>query len=225
MYGETILSGQHEDSLQKAAEDTENVGDQEGQPVTYGRGQRSAGRSSRARNHKREFKSYDGTDEDSAAPSSGEEWESGDDADADDQMVDIAEDEDLGMSDDEFSAADNEGLDQDNEEKRSSLIVSLRYQGEASPRPPVNGLHERDHPPTDGAQGPTPVDSSDVQTQQAQHAFQAFTLRPGSHSQEAKPASQDHEGDLKHKSRVIKETLQTPGQARNPRPLADAASA
>lgn len=226
-YGEATLTKQYEDGSKKASENTEHVGDEEGQSVTYGRGQRSAGRSARVRNHKTNFKSYDGTDEDSAAPTSGEEWEGGDDADADDQMVHNADDEELEMSDDEFSAADNEEEEKDNEEQRSSLIVSLKYQGEASPRPSLNGLHQREDPPTNGVQGPTPVASvpaagSDVQAQQAQHPFQTFTLRPGSHSQEAKPAMQDHEGDPKQKSSGIKEIPPTFEQARHSRPLAPA---
>jgi len=227
-YGETMLSGQHEDDLQKAAENTEHVGDEDGQTVTYGRGQRSAGRNARVRNHKRDLKSYDGTDEDSAAPTSVEEWEGGDgddDADVDDQMIDNADEEDLEMSDDEVSVADDEDQDQDNEAKRSSLIVSLRYQGDASPRPSVNGLHQREDPPMIGVRGPTPVASSDVQAQPAHHPFRNFTLRPGSHSQEAKPAMQDYQGDLKQNNIVIKEIPPAPGQARHSRPLADAAPA
>lgn len=142
-------------------------------------------------------------------------------------MVDNADDEELEMSDDEVSTADNEEEDKGNEEKRSSLIVSLRYQGEASPRPSLNGLHQREDPPTNGVHWPTsvasiPVASSDVQAPQAQHPFQNFTLRPGSHSQEAKPAMQDYEGDPKQKSSGIKEIPQTPEQARHSRPLAPA---
>jgi len=222
----TMLSGQHVDGGQTAAEITQHVNDEEGQPVTYGRGQRSAGRSTRVRNYNRNFKSYDGTDEDSAAPSSGEEWKGGDDdADADDQMLENAGEEDLEMSDDEVNAAVDEDGDQENEEKRSSLVVSLKYQREVSPRPSVNGLQQREDPPTNGVQGPILASSSDVQGQQAQHQIQNFTLRPGSHSQEAKPVMQDYDGDLKPTSSPIKEIFQTPGPARYSRPLADAPSA
>ena len=222
-YGEAPLSGQQEDVAQIAAISEQGLDESGGQAFTYGRGQRSAGRGAHTRGYNKNFRSYDGTDEDSPASTSGEEWDGGDeDDDADDRMIDDIDEEDLEMSDDEVSAADDEEQELGSEYRRSSLVVSLRYQRKPSPRSSGTVLGHGEPPATNGVIGSSSVAISDSPNQEAQQPFQTFTPQHDPHLQEAKPMLQDSEGNIKEVSLPISETSKTPGSSTFARPVANA---
>lgn len=200
---------------------TERInGDEEG-TVAYGRGQRSR----RTRNRNRDFKSYDGTDEDSATPTSGEEWDGGDeDDDADDQIVDDMDEDDLEMSDNEVSAADEE-QDENNDARHSSLVVSLRYQKRASPRPPGDGMVRSEPPASNGTARPSIALLDDLQAQQAQQHSQTPTPQPDLHLQEAKPVSQDSKDSVEGDGSPTQKIPRAPEPSTYPASLAPPADA
>ena len=191
-----------------------------GQTCTYGRGQRRAGRGAHTRGYKKNFRSYDGTDEDSPASTSGEEWDGGDEDD-DDRMIDDIEEEDLEMSDDEVSAADDEEQELGSEYKRRSLVVSLRYQRKPSPRSSGTVLGHGEPPATNGVAGSASEAISASQNQEPQQPFQTFSPQHDPHLQEAKPMLQDSEGNAKEVSLPTIETSKTPESSTHARLVAN----
>ena len=225
-----MLSGQIDEPALPAAGDDEGLGKGEEQLISDDPPQRTtvrngATRNTRVHNRTKDFKSYDGTDEDSAVPTSGEEWDGGDDDDADDQMIDDGDEEDLEMSDEEASVANDEAEDEGNNARRGSLVVSLRYQPRPSPRPPGKALLYGELPLTNGIPGPISAPSSDVQAPGPQQDFQKFIPQSDAYPLEAKPGSQNSEGSLKRGTSPIEKTSQAAEQPTYSRQLADAALA
>lgn len=204
-YGESALSGQNANTNNVEATDIDHTSDGQEQPTTYGRGQRSAGRSTRNQGSSKNVRSYDGTDEDSAASTSGEDWDGGDDDDVDDQMVDEVEDQDLEMSDDEVSIADGDDQGTTEDNKQRSLVVSLRYQRKLSPRPPEVSASQGETPLMNGGPGSTITTASDVQPQKASQQPQQLDVRPGPSIQDIQPTMQDA------KDIVLKNTIPSDG--------------
>lgn len=133
-YGEYLASGHHNGLLPNAEMPKEGRSG-EAQQLSSGRSQRSGLRNGVSRQaHPDRYKSlgsYDGVDDDSDAPSSGEEWNGGgdDDGDIEDEQLPEADDEeDLDMSDDDIGPAEASGIKEDGSQGRGSLVVSLRYQ-------------------------------------------------------------------------------------------------
>ncbi|CAD6582936.1 MAG: hypothetical protein ASARMPRED_001106 [Alectoria sarmentosa] len=126
-YGETMLSAQ-----QDATEHSRSVGldgaeddEDEDEPVSRGRPRRAAPLKrvkAKPLSGKRTdgYDSLGSMDDESDATSSGNEWDGGDEDEPDDHVDDEEEDEDVDMS-------DNSGAEEDEDDPRQSLVVSLRY--------------------------------------------------------------------------------------------------
>ena len=118
LYGESLLSGQREEPQQaptNGIDHGDGVNTQELQSHTRSRG--AAGTSRAGRPYHSSFKSLDGTDEESDAPSS--EWDSNNEDDDIDEKLGSDDDEDDDMSDEAFDRDDQEVV-------HRSLVISLK---------------------------------------------------------------------------------------------------
>ena len=123
-YGETMLSGRHEQAETGGASGIDAADDEDDEPITRGRNRGAAPvngiKSKERRKVTDNFGSSEQSDDESDVTSSGHEWDGGDD-DADDQVEEEDDDdEDLEMSD--------EGPSEEDElaDPNSSLVVRLR---------------------------------------------------------------------------------------------------
>lgn len=137
-YGETTLSGQHDNREAPPVGGTDGATDvSEEQPISTGRSRRSASGTGvqgghRGREHIAGYNKVDEMDDESDATSSGGEWDGGDD-DVDEKVIDDEDDDDADMSDDEASAEEE---DEETDIGKPSLVVSLRYHAD---KPKVGG--------------------------------------------------------------------------------------
>ena len=104
-------------------EDDEDEG--EGEPRSRGRPRRAARKNrikpnSLSRKHTEGYDSLGSMEDESDVTSSGHEWDGGDEDEPDDQVDDEEEDEDVNMS-------DNSKVENEEDDHRQSLVVSLRY--------------------------------------------------------------------------------------------------
>lgn len=138
------------------AEDDED----EDEPVSRGRPRRAA-QLNRVKAKPLSGKRTDGydslgsMDDESDATSSGNEWDGGDEDEPDDHVDDEEEDEDVDMS-------DNSGAEEDEDDPRQSLVVSLRYMKSRSTPPsqdtrngPAISEDRRQTPTTSNSKGPS----------------------------------------------------------------------
>ncbi|KAF6241731.1 hypothetical protein HO173_000443 [Letharia columbiana] len=134
-YGEIMLSGQQDTTGHSRIGDLDGAehDDDEDEPVNRGLPRRAA-RQNRVKTkplsgkHTEVNDSLGSMDDESDATSSGNEWDGGDEDEPDDHVDDDEEDEDVDMS-------DNSGAEEDGDDPRQSLVVSLRYI-KSRPSPP-----------------------------------------------------------------------------------------
>lgn len=163
-YGETMLSGQHDNREAPPAGENDGVADfNEEQPGSTGRTRRSASGTGvqggqRGREHIAGYNQVDEMDDESDATSSGGEWDGGDD-DVDEKVVDDEDEDDADMSDDEASAAEEEE-DEPTDIGKPSLVVSLRYHADK----PKESRDIQDHPHVNGVPPTSSAPSTASQT-------------------------------------------------------------
>lgn len=134
-YGEIMLSGQQDATGHSRIGDLDGAehDDDEDEPVNRGLPRRAA-RQNRVKakplsgKHTEVNDSLGSMDDESDATSSGNEWDGGDEDEPDDHVDDDEEDEDVDMS-------DNSGAEEEGDDPRQSLVVSLRYI-KSRPSPP-----------------------------------------------------------------------------------------
>ena len=125
-------SGQHDDREEPVTGVTDGTAGGEEQIESTGRPRRSTyrngdGQKPRGRQHIESYNSVDDMEDESDATSSGGEWEGGDDDDVDDNIVDEEDEADVDMSEEEASVVEEDMSGEENSRRRS-LVVSLRYQ-------------------------------------------------------------------------------------------------
>ncbi|KAI4186847.1 MAG: hypothetical protein LQ348_004170 [Seirophora lacunosa] len=119
-YGETIIAGQHDhgqSSTFGGTNGTEDEGESRVSTAQAGRATRNKGR--QFRQHRGDYGSIDGRDDETDVTSSGHEWDGGDE-DGDDDRSDDDEEMKDDISEDELGADEGPQL-------QRSLVVSLRY--------------------------------------------------------------------------------------------------
>ena len=126
-YGESILSGQADGTERAKSSGMDAADEEDGEPVSRGRPPRMAPRvKSRPGRHIDGYNELDEMDDESEAPSSGNEWDSGIEDEPDDEAEDD-EDDDAEMSDDDDIIAREEESEDEDDRRSRSLVVSLRY--------------------------------------------------------------------------------------------------
>ena len=123
-----MLSGQADDAEHVKSSGMVEGDGEDGEPISRGRPQRVTPRAKpRPGRHIDGYNELDEMDDESDAPSSGNEWDSGAEDEPDDEADEDEEEDDIEMSDDDETVA-REGESEDEDDRRSrSLVVSLRY--------------------------------------------------------------------------------------------------
>ena len=124
-YGETMLSGQQDGTEHPRTGEIDPGEDDENAPRSRGRPRRAAQQyrakaKAFSRKHTEGYDSLESMDDESDATSTGNEWDGGDEDEPDDNIDDEDEDEDIDMSDALEAEEEEDNL-------RRSLVVSLRY--------------------------------------------------------------------------------------------------
>ena len=124
-YGKTVLGGQQDGTGHPGIGEVDGAEDDEDGPRSRGRPRRAAQQNRSnvkafSRKHAKGYDSLGSMDDESDATSTGNEWDGGDEDEPDDNIDDEDEDEDIDMSDDS-------GGEDEEEDPRQSLVVSLRY--------------------------------------------------------------------------------------------------
>ena len=151
-------SGQHDDREEPATGPTDGTDGAEEQIESTGRPRRSAyrngdGQKPRGQQHIESYNSVDEMEEESDATSSGGEWEGGDDDDVDDNIADEEDDADVEMSEDDASNVEEDVGGEENGRRRS-LVVSLRYQKNKNAH--INSSIQDEGGPTQDISAPNP---------------------------------------------------------------------
>ena len=127
-YGESMLSGQADSTEHAKSSGIDEADEEDEEPLVRGRPQRVAPRvKPRSGRHIDGYNELDEMDDESDAPSSGNEWDSGAEDEPDDEADDDDEDEDAEMSDDDDIIARVEESEGEDGRRSRSLVVSLRY--------------------------------------------------------------------------------------------------
>lgn len=135
------------------AEDDED----EDEPVSRGRPRRAAQQNrvkpkSLTGKHTKGYDSLGSMDDETDATSSGNEWDGGDEDELDDHVDDEEEDEDVDMS-------DISGAEEEDDDPRQSLVISLRYK-KRLPAPPSQDTQNRPAISEDHSVPPMTISSS-----------------------------------------------------------------
>ncbi len=120
-----MLRGQQDAMEQPRTDGINEVDQDEDEPVARGRPRRAAQQNrikvkTFARKRTEGYDSLGSMDDESDATSSGNEWEGGDEDEVEDHIDDEEEDEDVDIS-------DNSMAQEEDDDPRQSLVVSLRY--------------------------------------------------------------------------------------------------
>ena len=239
-YGQSLLNGQHENDAIPANGGAEGGPSGEGQQYIDDRPQRTGlrngvGRNAR-RSHNKDYRSYDGTGDDSDAQSSGEEWDGGDDEEDDVDEEHMPEDDDdddddvdgdLEMSEDEIGSTKVLNHWDDEKQRHGSLVVSLKYQRKPSPQPPgeVSNLQDIPNPnkaPDQMSPMERPIPSEQPQLQR--HPEKAFQ-DSNSYPPDQKPLEEPLRSNTSENNIPTKELPQEMDHPAYDRPMPDAAPA
>ena len=132
-----MLSGQVEGVEHERSSSANGADADHEEPVPRARSQHTAPSAKhRPGKHIDGYNALDEMDDESDAPSSGNEWDSGAEDEPDDQADDDDEEDEVEMSDENNYIAQQEGSEDEVDERSHSLVVSLRYSRiESSPLP------------------------------------------------------------------------------------------
>lgn len=141
-YGESMLSGQVEGAEHERVGSMDEVDGDIGQPVLDSRVQPTASRANRRPGkHIDGYNELDEIDDESDAPSSGNEWDSGAEDEPDDQADDDDEEDDVEINDDENMSAQEGESESEDDGRSRSLVVSLRYSKTDSSPPLLDAIN------------------------------------------------------------------------------------